>query len=156
MIVQTLAYCEQFRAWITPYVEAAKSKLRIWLGPEPINYTLLADGRVLPASISIPEHIGATAYTYHAETQQITQYGAANPEGRYRRLNTIALQVIDPIVGSVDMSDWLGEVRANPVPGLMPKQILNLWSAVHNTYVPVNGVNLRATHSDGTEYSYDI
>ena len=152
MLLTLLAFYERASVFVKNAWEDAKAAARIWLGPAPQNLLLLADGAVIPADMSIPDAIRNTAFLYHAESQQITAANAAATEGRFRRLPYVAMTVNHPIVGNTDMSDWLGEIRANPVPDLHLKQILSLWSAVHNIYMPHSGnLRIHTTKSDGTE-----
>lgn len=152
MLLTLLAFYERASVFVKNAWEDAKAAARIWLGPAPQNLLLLADGAVIPADISIPDVIRNTAFLYHIETQQITAANAAPTEGRFRRLPYVAMRANHPIVGSTDISDWLGEIRANPVPSLNPKQILLLWSAVHRIYVPFcGGLQVIITKSDGTD-----
>ncbi len=153
MLLTLLAFYERASVFVKNVWEDTKAAARIWLGPAPQNLLLLADGTVIPADISIPDVIRNTAYLYHVDNQQITSANAAvTAEGRFRRLPYVAISTNHPIVGSTDISDWLGEIRANPVPSLNPKQILLLWSAVHRIYIPFSGgLQVSITKSDGTD-----
>jgi hypothetical protein len=129
------------------------SALRRVLGPEPQNYWLLGDGRVISSHIVLPTEVMNSAFFYESSSARITAAHAPSPAGRFRPLTYVGIQIHDAIVGSTDISDWLGEVRANPVPILTPHQIVTLWSHVHNQYAPPfrRGTTIRATNSMGEE-----
>lgn len=123
--------------------------LRNALGPTPISYILLQDGRVLPTCIEIPQAVLTTSYVFDPASQRLTQHNS-DPNQRHRRLPTIAASFNHPSTGNVDISDWLGEIRAYPVPDLPIKQILTLWSFTQNMYVPLSdGVQVSITKNDG-------
>lgn len=151
MWIQLLAFWHT----VTVYYEALKAqtqqKLREWLGPAPESFYLLVDGRVLPSSYVLPQSVLETSHTFDPRTQRIQPAAAQQePEGRWRRLPFIAGSVSHPSIEPIDFSDWLGDIRANPVPELPVKQILTLWSAVHHRYVPLSGgVQVTVTRSDG-------
>ena len=155
MMLQALAYYEQLSVLVKDYLSAAASYVRSKLGPEPQSYYLLSDGQVLPITTNLPEHIFEQAYIYDPRTLRITLAFNTTPEGRFKRLPCIALQVTHPDTGTIDMSDWLGEVRANPVPELDLQQLALLWSHVHCRYVPIlsRGSIIKTTNSDGEEFS---
>jgi hypothetical protein len=111
------------------------------------------DGRIFASCVNIPEAVRSAAYFYNTHTQRITTLESQEPEGRFRRLPFVSMVVHDDRVGNAhDLSDWIGDVRANPVPAhLHVKHYVQLWSAVHNTYIPGVGGRVVVTHSDGTE-----
>ena len=171
MLLTFLAFCGRASVFFKNAWEDAKATARTWLGPAPQNLLLLADGSVIPADTAIPDSIRNTAYLYDIDTQRITVAGVAptTPEsqesqesqepqetgGRFRRLPYVAMTANHPIVGNTDISDWLGEIRANPVPNLHAKQILSLWSAVHRVYIPHTGdLRILITKSDGTDAEF--
>lgn len=155
MMLQALAYYEQISVLVKDYLSMAASYARSKLGPEPQSYYLLADGQVLPTTTILPESVFEQAYVYDPHTLRITLAFNTTPEGRFKRLPYVALQVIHPDTGTIDMSDWLGEVRANPVPDMDTQQLAVLWSYVHHQYVPIftGGTTIRSTTSDGEESS---
>jgi hypothetical protein len=158
MMLQGLAYYEQLSVLVKDYLSAAASYARKQLGPEPQSYYLLSDGQVLPTTTILPESVFKQAYVYDPHTLRITLASYTTPEGRFKRLPYIALQVCHPDTETIDMSDWLGEVRANPVPELDVKQLVVLWSYVHRQYVPIfsGGATIKSTNGDGEESSVTL
>jgi hypothetical protein len=155
MMLQALAYYEQMSVLVKDYLSAAASYARSKLGPEPQSYYLLTDGQVLPTTVVLPDSVFQRAYIYDPHTLRITLASNTNPEGRFKRLPYVALQVIHADIGTIDMSDWLGEVRANPVPEMDTQQLAVLWSYAHCRYVPIfsGGTTIQSTTSDGEESS---
>ena len=154
MILEALALYEQVSVVVKGYLNKAAHGARVWLGPEPEAYYLLPDGQVLPTTVVLPESVFAKAYVYNPDTQRITLASNTNPDGRFRPLAYLAVQVAHPDTGTIDMSDWLGDVRANPVPELSSQQLITLWSYTHNRYVPFcPGTTITVAMSDGTEAS---
>jgi hypothetical protein len=150
MWLQLLAFWHNFMTLTTNVWNEGKQYLRSILGPAPQTYTLLQDGRVLPGVIALPESVRATSYLYVPETHRISAVENADPNARYRRLSYIAASFQHPSVGNVDISDWLGEIRAYPLPELSVKQLLTLWGLTQNMYVPLSGgVQVTITKSDG-------
>ena len=146
-----LAYLERTLEWIHTKTEQAKQKLREWLGPAPQNFILLADGRVLPSHIPIPDEAErATTYLFEATTNRMTLLTQPTPNGRFRQLPTIAC-TLQKGEATYDLSDWLSEVRANPVPPTVSlKQYAQLWSLLTGTYVPLSGhVTVTSTSNMG-------
>jgi len=151
MILNLLALAEQLITYAAPYWEYVKQELRTWLGPVPIRYFLIPDGRVLPSIMIMPEDTNANTYVYDPFTKQITKVQAISDEGRYKQLPIIGI-VIKHASGTIDISDWVGELRAKPVPDFITaKQLVILWSYVHNTFVPFTESSLSIVKNDGTE-----
>lgn len=121
------------------------------MGHPEIDYYLLTDGRVIPTTIDIPDSIKDRTFLFKPQTKKIVQANDLEPEGRFRRLPCISLTVTHNSVGTIDISDWLGEIRANPVPPPIPiKQLLHLWSIVHHQYIPLcSGTVVHMTMNDG-------
>lgn len=144
-----LAYLERTLGWIQMKTDQAKQKLREWLGPAPQNYLLLADGRVLPANIQIPEEAErATTYLFEATTSRMTLLNQPIPTSRFRQLHVISC-TLQKGEATYDLSDWISEIRANPVPPTVPlKQYVQLWSLVTGSYVPFSGNVTVTTTSD--------
>lgn len=114
--------------------------MRYKLGPEPQQWYLLSDGQVLPHTTEIPYAVLTSAYIYDPNTRRITQCSVAEPVGRYRPLQYIAMNIQNETSGvAADASDWLGEIRCNPVPPLSIKQVLQLWMYDTQVYVPMDG-----------------
>jgi hypothetical protein len=143
MWLSLLAFYERASSFIKYYVNSSKHYARYYLGPEPVNYYLFRDGRLLPTTVQVPEEIDC--FVYNTATLQITERNNPNPTGRFRALPYLGISV-----GTLDISVWLGEVRANPVFAFRPRQLLELWSLLHNTYVNLD-VSIQVVHSDGTE-----
>lgn len=147
--------------WLGRARVAAESWMRRYLGPEPQNWNLLSDGRVLSSSIALPPHVQETTYVYDITNNQITKMAAptATTAPRRRPLPILALQVQHPDVGSIDVSDWIGEIRtvfdfAPPV--FSPRQLVQLWGAIHNRYVPIEGARAVVTRNDGSNESVEL
>jgi hypothetical protein len=143
MWLSLLAFYERASSFIKYYMDTTKSYARYYLGPEPVNYYLFSDGRIVPSTVDVPE--GIDCFVYDTKTMQITQRTNPNPHGRFR-----ALPYIGITVGTLDISDWLGEIRANPVHAFRPHQLLELWSLVHQTYVNLD-LPIEVVHSDGRQ-----
>jgi hypothetical protein len=158
-------YYAQFASYIVYALKFAHEQktqaiaaLHSWLGPAPQNYYLLDDGRILPATVSLPPEVYSLAFLYHADTHRMTRADTPAPEGRFKPavpyLSVVVKQAThDPL----DLSDWVGELRANPVPLLsFPiDQIVSLWAAVNNVYMPIR-YTVEVIHSDGRNSAYAI
>jgi hypothetical protein len=153
MYVACLAFLYNAASALAAIWRSVASHIRRTLGPEPQNYWLLHDGRILPEYVNLPPAVESTAFFYDTSTARITLANDRAPQGRFRPLTTISIQIQDEIVGSTDISDWLGEIRANPVPPLPPHQLIYLWSAVHGQYIPPfsRGTSIVVTTSSGDE-----
>ena len=118
---------------------SAVNALREWLGPAPQNFWLLDDGRVLPASYKLPHPVCNFAYLYNCETQTIINYSTDNG-GRLRRASPyLSVVVNQPDQDPLDLSDWINELKVRPMPATpfsLP-QLIDLWAAVHHTYVNI-------------------
>ena len=143
MWLSLLAFYERASSFIKYYVDTTKSYARYYLGPEPVDYYLFDDGRIIPSMVNIPE--GIECFVFNTKSMQITKRDNPNPHGRFRALPYLGISV-----GTLDISDWLGEIRANPVHTFRPHQLLELWSLVHNTYVNLD-LPIQVIHSDGRE-----
>jgi len=125
--------------FIQQQAKNAVSAIRTWLGPEPQDYYLLADGRVLPTTMILPVEIASTAYYYNVAKNQITDIPTGFvTHGRFKpAVPYLSMTIQQPGAADIDLSEWLGELRASPVPQNLPlKQLVTLWSLVKNTYVP--------------------
>jgi hypothetical protein len=150
MWLQLLAFWHQLTIATAIVWNAALTKIRTAVGPAPVEYYLLEDGRVLPSSIVLPVSTHSSTYLYNPHSHRLSLLSNIDPSARFRRLDTIALSFNHPSTGEVDISDWLGEVRAHPVPDLPVKQLLSLWSLAHHRYVPLSdGVQVSVTKNDG-------
>ena len=59
--------------WVSACTATA-SWLRRYLGPEPQNWVLLQDGRVIPSTTPLPPTIQETAYVYDIQTDKDSDY----------------------------------------------------------------------------------
>jgi hypothetical protein len=110
--------------------------VRSFLGPEPERLYLFTDGRVTPVRFALPEALQSTTHVFDPATNRITLASAPEPEGRFRRLPLIGLRLEHPSIEPVDLSDWIGDIRANPVPPLMTKQLIQIASYTQQRYLP--------------------
>lgn len=136
--------------FVQQQVQNAASALRTWLGPEPQNYYLLADGRVLPTTIRLPADITELAFIFNPQTQHFTSVAAQTPEGRFKpAVPYLSVVIKQPITGDIDLSEWVGDLRANPVPEILTlKQLVTLWSLTNSRYVPLS-YTLETINSEG-------
>ena len=148
-VIQLLAFVENLITIANPYWEDAKQMLREWLGPVPHTYHLLADGRVLRHDVSLPEEIRALAYMFNPLTRKMSKLVPSGEDGRYKALPFIGIVINGP--DRIDISDWLGEIRSYPIPDITPKQIVLLWSLVHNNYIPSENATLDIVKNDGSQ-----
>ena len=151
MLLAFLSYLNVFYTHLVAWSEAAKSQLRTWLGPAPQNYYLLADGRVIPTTTQLPQQEITTAQLFEVQSNRLVP--ASNPiqQGRFRPIPFVSAVVNHPIYGATDLTDWIGELRANPVPNLRIQQLLHLYSLVHNVFVPIRGVTVNVVKNTGEE-----
>jgi hypothetical protein len=109
----------------------------------------------LPATVQLPyeyEYDSETnIFIFYSETKRIANLKNTTMEGRFRPLEYLGIQINFPNE-SIDISDWLGELRVNPATlRLSLKQILMLWFLTQNRYVPVEKSTLHVVRADGTE-----
>lgn len=148
--LQLLAFTEQIYTQIVPYWEYVKQELRNWLGPVPLTYFLLHDGGVIPGSFQLSSENRSNAFVYSPSSKQIRKLEQVE-EGRLKPLPFIGI-VHKSQEGDTDISEWLGDVRAFPIPEFLTvRQILLLWSFVHHIYLPLHNVTIAVVKSDGTE-----
>ena len=155
MWLQCLAFYEHASVFLTRCTTAVKSHFRSWLGPEPQDYHLLSDGSVLPTSIPLPSSVTATAFRYDCTAYRLSPVTVA--EGRFRPVPVVSLRVERDDVGSIDISEWIGELRQRGMveaPNI--KQLLQLYALVSNTFVPLSGATVHLTRSDGTEVTISL
>ena len=153
-MLQLLAFYEQASTVVKFYWEISKKHIRTYIGPAPLAYILTNDGQVLPATMPLPDTVKNTAYLYNPESNRITLANNTIPEGRFRPLPFLSSGIRAPGFPDIDVSDWLSELRANPVPSLELKQVILLWSLIYNVYVPmIPGTVITATTNDGVETS---
>lgn len=136
--------------FVQQQVQNAASVLRTWLGPEPQNFYLLADGRVLPTTFSLPVDIAELAFLFNPLTYHFTSVMVTAPEGRFKpAVPYLSVVIKQPITGDIDLSEWVGDLRANPVPENLPlKQLVTLWSLTNSRYVPLS-YTLETINADG-------
>jgi hypothetical protein len=133
-------YANMAYDYVQQQVQNAVSALRTWLGPEPQNYYLLADGRVVPTTFSLPADVADLALLFNTLKQHFTLVTATAPMGRFKpAVPYLSIVIKQPITGDIDLSEWVGELRANPVPETLTlKQLVTLWSHIHNQYIPLS------------------
>ena len=143
-------YANQAYDFVQRQVQNAVSALRTWLGPEPQNFYLLADGRVVPTTFALPADVAELAFLFNTQTQHFTLAAVTSPEGRFKRaVPYLSVVIKQPITGDIDLSEWVSELRANPVPENLPlKQLVTLWSLTNSRYVPIS-YTLETINSDG-------
>jgi hypothetical protein len=152
MLLELLAFCNTSLTAAKYYWEVAKQYARTWLGPEPQNWYLLPDGRVLPTTMPLPDSVKENTYMYNIANQHITRATVLEPQGRFRPLNYIAFSYAHDLYGNTEITDWLGEIRANPVPELCAKQLLTLYSLSTNHFLPLaSGTRITVTKNTGDE-----
>ena len=143
-------YANMAYDYVQQQVHNAVSALRTWLGPEPQNYYLLADGRVVPTTFALPADVADLAFLFNTLTQHFTSAAATAPDGRFKpAVPYLSVVIKQPITGDIDLSEWVGELRANPVPENLPlKQLVTLWSLINSRYIPLS-YTLETINSDG-------
>jgi hypothetical protein len=143
-------YANMAYDYVQQQVQNAVSALRTWLGPEPQNYYLLADGRVVPTTFALPADVADLAFLFNTLTQHFTSAAVPAPMGRFKRaVPYLSVVIKQPITGDIDLSEWVSELRANPVPETLPlKQLVTLWSLTTSRYVPLS-YTLETINSDG-------
>lgn len=157
MLLAFLSFLNTVSIYLSNCADQAKNALRIWLGPAPQNYYLLADGRVIPASIPLPAQESQSAHLFEVQSNRISSAASPNPVGRFRPIPFVSATVDHSVYGITDLSDWIGELRANPVPqNLGILQLLQLYSVVHNVFVPIRGVAINVVKNDGEEETIRI
>jgi len=121
-------------------VQNAVSALRTFIGPEPQNYYLLADGRVTPTNVTLPRDILENAFLFNYRKNRLTKAGETLTEGRFKpAVPYLSVVIKQPLTTDIDLSEWVGELRANPVPETLPlKQLVTLWSYINSRYVPLS------------------
>ena len=149
-MLSAIAFYERVSVYLQETWEYTKGQTRAWLGPAPARLVLLSDGRILPATIDLPASVQGTAFLYDAETHRMSKIGHA-PEGRFRRLPYVSLRVEHPTEGTVDLSEWIGGLRANPIPTLPLSQLLLLASLSLHRYIPIAGSTIHTTDDEGTD-----
>ena len=151
--MEFVAWYERASVAVQSAWEYVKQETRTWLGPAPVQLVLLADGRILPSTIELPPAVRETAFLFEAATNRIQKLGPnAVAEGRFRRLPYVSLRVEHPSLGSIDLSDWVGSIRANPVPtSLSIQQLIQLASLSLHRYIPISGATVHITNDEGEE-----
>ena len=148
-IITFLAAYNTASVFFTQKGTEVASWLRRTLGPEPQNWILLEDGRVVSSSLTLPPHVRDSAYLFDVNTNHLTKMNATTP-GRHRPISILALQIQHTDVGSIDISDWIGELRMFPQRDLSPRQLVELWGISQNQYVPIEDARAVVTRNDGT------
>ena len=96
--------------------------LQKWIGPAPLHYRVLADGRVVQSIMQIPHSLLESSYEYTDNPPLLQQLAAVS---RPRRTSWIALRV-----GEHDLSDWVQSLRwvGTAEPSLL--SLVTLWSTI--------------------------
>jgi hypothetical protein len=148
--MQILALTEQILNQVHPYWEYVKQEMRTWLGPVPLTYYLFEDGRVLPSTIELPESVRSAVFTFNPFSKRIQKLSSLE-EGRFKPLPYIGI-VLKASSEEIDITEWVGEIRAFPIPEFITaKQIILLWSHVHNKYVSFANASIHIIKDDGDE-----
>ena len=156
MLIEALVLYEHCLTIIQPYFNMFKQVVRNILGPEPICYYLLNDGYILPSNIHLPDEIKDTTFVFDPLTNKITKINNTLPEGRFKPLPYIGIQLRYQNK-SIDISDWVGDIRANPIPdNITPKQLTALWFYTNNRYVPLSKAILHVVKNDGSEEDIEL
>jgi hypothetical protein len=145
--MQIFGYYNYLHECATFYTAGTAQQLRRWLGPEVPNYYVLENGDAVPTTTEIPVSALQNAYLYDMVTQRLTQLGTT--EGRHRPAPILGLVIRNPLVGTIDLTDWVGELRMNPVAPINPITLVRLWSAAHNRYIPITDTSLEVTDING-------
>lgn len=153
MLLEFLAYANICFTELSKVFQFLKHALVNALGNNPTHYYLLSDGRVLPDSIELPEPDFQTAFLYNSTTNTISRANDTTPQGRFKSLPFLSITFKNQYIQRTDISEWIGEVRANPVPvNMNAKQLLTLWSLVTNRYVPIaDNLEINVVDSDANE-----
>ena len=148
-IIRLLAAYNTLTVFLAQKRTEVASWLRQTLGPEPQNWILLQDGRVVPSTVILPPEVQESAYVYDITTNHITKMDGELP-GRRRPISILALQIQHTDVESIDISDWVGELRIFPQRDITPRQLVELWGVSQNQYVPIEGAYAVVTRNDGS------
>jgi len=153
MFITALSYANAVISFFSSFWKDTKYLIVGSLGSLPTDYYLLRDGRVLSDTIELPDYERAHAYVYQHTTNTICKATDMFPQGRFRALPYLSITFQNTYIHRVDISDWIGEIRANPVPqDISVKQLLRLWSCVNHRYVPEGeGTIIHVTDSDANE-----
>lgn len=154
MILTVLSWYNQIEELVSAFIFRAKKVCRRMLGPEVSNLYLLKNGDIVPSYFSnLDEHL-STAHVYDVETQRISH--ALTPlEGRYRPIPDLGLCVLLTDGKKIDLTDWLGAIRMNPLIPLSPKHLVDLWSLSTNTYIKYSIVEVTDNMGDVHTVTYN-
>jgi hypothetical protein len=120
--------------------------LRTALGPEPERVFLLGNGDIVRSSFRGADLSGA--FVYDPASYQIRPIDDA--PCRRRPVPFVAITVHDG-TDTIDLSEWVGEVRSALLPfPLTAAQLVNLWSNSYQTYISSNAT-IRYTTREGDE-----
>jgi hypothetical protein len=151
-MLQALAMYERYVTNVfLPTWEIIKQTIRDWVGPEPLTYYLLTNGHILPSCMKLSDELQSDTFLYNPIRKQITKANNRTPEGRFRPLPFIGIYVTKT-TETIDITEWLGEIRANPIPtDISPQQIILLWCYAKNTYFDLKNCKIHTVRTDGTE-----
>ena len=149
-ILQCLIYYGQFTDWCSIQWNKMKVNLRTWLGPAPITYQLLPDGRVVPGTVQIPLSILHQTYLYTPDSTMLEVQTADASQLRSQRFPWIAVEIEE---GSerIDLSDWVQSLRwkGSTIPSL--GSLLTLWSFLSSRAVSSTCIIHTVKNSGDTE-----
>lgn len=155
MFVELLAAYYRATVFLNTWCEYTKGKIRTFVGPAPQNYYLCPNNRILPSTLHNVPTI-PSIYLYNAFTQKITTIENQAPVGRFRPLPILSLRLEHDEYGTIDMSDWITEIRANPIPACNVKQWIELWGLTQNKFVPIDNIRIYIVYGDGREEMLEV
>jgi len=128
------------------YANGVARWMRKALGPEPERIFLLGNGDVVRSSFRGADLSGA--FVYDPASTQI--HPVSDVPGRKRPVPFVSLTV-QYGTHTIDLSEWVGEVRSAPLPfPLTAPQLVELWSSSYQTYIP-SDATIRYTTREGDE-----
>lgn len=137
---------ERFCASYEACVKSLTRWMRAALGPEPERVILLGNGDIVRSSFRGADLSGA--FVYDPALSQIRPL--ADVPGRKRPAPFVAMTVHSG-TDVIDLTEWIGEVRAAPLPfPLTAPLLVDLWSHSYQTYIPSNAT-IRYTTREGDE-----
>jgi hypothetical protein len=139
-------FCVIWYGRITNYCssiyETTLNGVRTWLGPLPQSYYILADGRVVPSTTTLPIPFLGTHYQYTPGESIIRQsFSTVRP----KRFAWIAVEI-----DHNDLSDWIQTLRwvGEQEPSLC--SLVTLWSMIHQRVFEF-GTTIHATKNTTEE-----
>ena len=137
--ITLLLWYGRISTWCSSLTDSCKRSVRQWAGPAPLTYHLLADGRVLPSTISLPVALQSTSYTFVPDTTVLTT--PSSEERRSQRLSWIAVE-IEEENGRTDISDWVQSLRWKGQTQPPLQGIILLWSLLNQRAFAIRTIHL--------------